>query len=84
MASCVYSRLTAVLVNGTIPQPIQEDEFNTGRLYLRLARQRNKRRFEELKVNFDDEVVNVADTWLAKDFDDPNWVVKPEEEEIPQ
>ena len=84
MASCVYSRLTAVMVNGTIPQPIQEDEFNTGRLYLRLARQRNNRRFDELKINFDDEVVGVADSWLAKNFDDPNWVVKPEEEEIPQ
>ncbi len=85
VASCVYARLTAVLVNGTIPQPEQEKEFDTGRLYLRLAKQRNERRFEELKCNFDDEVENVADIWMDKDYDaDPNWVVKPEEDEIPQ
>lgn len=84
MSACVYSRLTAVLVNGTIPQPAQEHEYNTGRLYLRLARQRNNRRFEELKVNFDDELESVADAWLKDDFEDPNWVVKPVEDEIPQ
>ncbi len=84
MSSCVYSRLTAVLVNGTIPEPVQELEFNTGRLYLRMARQRNQRRFEELKINFDDEVESVADAWLEHEFDDKNWVVKPDETEIPQ
>ncbi len=84
MASCVFSRLTAVMVNGTIPQPAQVHEFNTGRLYLRMARQRNERRFEELKINFDDQLESVADAWLAEKFDDPNWVVKPNEVEIPQ
>ena len=84
MASCVFSRLTAVMVNGTIPEPAQLHEFNTGRLYLRMARQRNERRFEELKINFDDQLESVADAWLAEKFDDPNWVVKPNEAEIPQ
>ncbi len=77
MASCVYSRLTSLMVNGTIPQPIKEHEFNTGRLYLRIARHRNERRFEELKVNYDDQSIEVANDWLKKKFDDPNWVIKP-------
>ncbi len=84
MASCVFSRLTALMVNGTIPQPIKEDEFNTGRLYLRLARDRNEHRFGQLKVNLDDQIVEVADAWLKKTFDDPNWVVVPNEKDIPQ
>jgi alkylation response protein AidB-like acyl-CoA dehydrogenase len=84
MASCVYARLTSLMVNGTIPQPEKELEFNTGRLYLRLAVKRNERRFDELKVNFDEELNGVAEYWLKSKFDDPNWVVKPEESEIPQ
>lgn len=84
MASCVYSRITSTMVNGTIPQPIQEHDYKIARLYLRLAYQRNERRFDELKLNFDDEVMAVADDWLQHPFDDPNWVLKPEETEIPQ
>jgi alkylation response protein AidB-like acyl-CoA dehydrogenase len=84
MASCVYSRLTSVLVNGTIPEPEKEHEFNTGRLYLRLAQQRNEARLEELKINVDDEMDLVADAWLKESFEN-NWVIKPEDEgEIPQ
>jgi acyl-CoA dehydrogenase family member 9 len=84
MSSCVYSRLTALMVNGTIPQPVKEHEFNTGRLYLRMARARNERRFEELKVNFDDQLENVADAWLKESFDDPNWVIKPSNNNLAQ
>ncbi len=83
MASCVYSRLTSILVNGTIPEPEKNHEFNTGRLYLRLAHQRNEVRLEELKVNTDDELNLVADEWLKESFD-KNWVLKPEETEIEQ
>ncbi|MFK7768516.1 MAG: acyl-CoA dehydrogenase family protein [Mariniblastus sp.] len=81
MASCVYARLTAVMVNGTIPQDEKEKEFNTGQLYLRLAHHRNEQRLEELKVNFDDEMEKVADQWLAETFEE-DWVIKPEDEEI--
>ena len=84
VASCVYARLTSVMVNGTIPQPEKEVEFDTGRLYLRMAVKRNQRRFDELRVNFDEELNGVAEHWLKSKFDDPNWVVKPEESEIPQ
>lgn len=84
MASCVFSRLTALLVNGTIPQPVKQHEYETGRLYLRLARHRNERRFDELKVNFDDQLEKVAKAWMQVTFDDPNWVVKPQTREIPQ
>ncbi len=81
MASCVYSRLTAVMVNGTIEQPEKEKEFNTGQLYLRLAYQRNERRLEELKTNLDAEMEAVAEQWLGETFEN-DWVIKPEEEEI--
>jgi alkylation response protein AidB-like acyl-CoA dehydrogenase len=84
MASCVFSRLTALMVNGTIPQPIKEHEFNTGRLYLRLARHRNEHRFEELKINLDDQLENVPDAWMKETFDDPNWVIKPENDDLTQ
>jgi alkylation response protein AidB-like acyl-CoA dehydrogenase len=78
MASCVYSRLTALMVNGTIPEPEKELELNTGRLYLQYARSRNERRFAELKTNVDDEVVKVADGWVDYDFEnDDNWVLMP-------
>jgi alkylation response protein AidB-like acyl-CoA dehydrogenase len=83
MASCVYSRLTSVFVNGTIPEPIKMHEVNTGMLYMRYAKHRNEKRFEELKVNFDEQVVEVADAWLKDDFE-TNWVLKPENEKQTQ
>lgn len=80
MASCVYSRLTSLMVNGTIPEPEKKLELETGRLYMQYARTRNQKRFEELKTNFDDEVVSVADGWLGYDFQsDENWVLMPTE-----
>ena len=83
MASCVYSRLTGLMVNGTIPEPEKEQEFKTGRLYMRLAQMRNERRFEELKINLDEEVEAAADMWLKDSFE-TDWVIKPDETEIPQ
>lgn len=83
MASCVYARISGVLVNGTIPQPKQEHEFKVAQLYLRLAHQRNERRFEELKVNLDSETEAVANAWLKESFE-KNWVLTPDEDEIPQ
>ena len=80
MSSCVYSRLTSLMVNGTIPEPEKELELATGRLYLQYARARNRRRFEELGNNFDDKVNEVADGWLGFDFaSEENWVVIPSE-----
>ncbi len=70
VASCVYARLSSLMVNGTIEEPVKMREFRTGTLYLRLARRRNRRRFEELKANFDEEVVAVANDWLSQDFED--------------
>lgn len=80
MASCVFSRLTSLMVNGTIPEPEKELELNTGRLYMQFARQRNQKRFEALKTNVDDEITKVADGWLDYDFQgDENWVLMPAE-----
>ena len=84
MASCVYSRLTALLVNGTIPEPEKERELNTGMLYMRMARRRNVRRFDELKTNFDEEMEQVADAWMGDEAYDDDWVLKPNDGEIPQ
>lgn len=83
MASCVYSRLTAILVNGTIPEPVQKHEFDSGRLFLRLAQRRNEQRFEDLKINFDDDMDLVANAWLNETFE-KDWVLKPEDQEIEQ
>ena len=57
------------MVNGTIEEPVKLKEYRTGTLYLRLARRRNRIRFDELKGNFDDEVVAVAKDWLNHDFE---------------
>lgn len=77
MASCVYSRITGLLVNGTLPESVKMHDVATGQLYLRLAFQRNAARFADLKVNFDRDWVDVADKWLQHDF--PNWVLTPED-----
>ncbi len=83
MASCVYARITGVLVNGTIPESKRMEEFQVAKLYLQLAQQRNERRFEELKLNVDRHKEDVAKIWLEKSFDE-DWVLVPEEDEIPQ
>jgi len=77
MASCVYSRVTSLLVNGTLSESTKMHDVSTGMLYLRLAFQRNAARFADLKVNFDQDWVGVADKWLKHDF--PNWVLTPED-----
>lgn len=69
MASCVYSRLTALMANGTIEEPVKMKEFRTGTLYLRMARRRNRQRFDDLKGNFDEEIVATAKDWLNHDFE---------------
>ena len=83
MASCVYSRISSVLVNGTIPDAETEQEFKVAQLYLRMAFERNERRFQEIKANHDSELDEVASSWLEKDFS-KDWVIVPDEDEIPQ
>lgn len=60
MASCVYSRLSSLMVNGTIEEPVKMKEYRLGTLYLRMAARRNRERFFDLKSDFDDSVVEVA------------------------
>ena len=73
MSSCVFSRLNSLIVNGTIEQPIKDRELQTGMLYLRIARERNRKRFDELKANFDNDYTQVADQWLKFDYSD--WMI---------
>lgn len=75
MYSCVYSRLTALLVNGTIPEPEKEQQLKTGMFYMRLAMRRNEMRFDEIKTNNDEELLEVADMWLQEKFEE-DWVLK--------
>ena len=72
MASCVYARLTNLLLNGTIEEPVKMREFRTGALYLRMARHRNRQRFDDLKGNYDVETVAVAKDWLNHNFEASN------------
>ncbi len=81
MSSCVYSRISTLLVNGTIPESEKQREIETGMLYMRLARARNQQRFEDLRVNLDEEIEKVADSWLEHEFGD-DWVIVPENQDI--
>ncbi|MCH2178156.1 MAG: acyl-CoA dehydrogenase family protein [Mariniblastus sp.] len=81
LSSCVYSRLSSLLVNGTIPEPDKQRDLKTGMLYLRQAHIRNRRRLEDLKTNLDDESIAVAAEWLDEDFQD-DWVLKGDLAEI--
>ena len=65
MASCVYSRLSTLMQNGTIDEPTKMKEFKVGALYMRMAKRRNRQRFDDLKGNFDKEMVDVAKGLLA-------------------
>ena len=71
LSSCVYAKLTATLINGTIPEPEQRAEFETGNLFLMTTRDSNDDQFEQLKINHDDEVAKVAEVWLKHSFAEP-------------
>ena len=72
-----------MLVNGTIQESEKTRELETGMLYLRLARGRNQQRFEDLRVNLDNEIEKVSDMWLEETFED-DWVLTPDDHDIPQ
>lgn len=70
MASCVYSRLDAMLSQQHSNRPHDdlacwERELATGELYLNFAEARNRQRFFQLKHNFDPQQVAVATRWLG-------------------
>ncbi len=71
LSSCVYAKLTATLINGTIPEPTQRAEFETGNLFLLNTRDNNDSLFEQLKINHDDEIAKVAKAWLHHRFEGP-------------
>jgi alkylation response protein AidB-like acyl-CoA dehydrogenase len=79
MASCVYSRLSSLIVNGVVPESAKQRDLQTGMLYMRYAKHRNNRRFAELKANFDTMVTDLAKVWMQHDYSQ-NWVLKPENE----
>jgi len=68
MASCVYSRLASMFQSS--PERRDEREFErkmqTGLFYLKLARERNRVRLQNLKHPLDGDVNNLAERLLSK------------------
>ena len=75
LSSCVFSKLSALMVNGTVPEPEKRFEFDTGAIFLRRAKFANVELFDQLKVNLDDDQTSVADQWLSHQFDQANWPI---------
>ena len=67
MATCVYARISGVMVNGTIPQPIRDREYKIAQMYLTLAHRRNEHRLEDMKQNCDKEISSLAEILLGDD-----------------
>lgn len=63
MTSCVFSRIVRVLEDD-IPDDQQQQELQTGLLYLKLAKQRNQTRLRLLGDNPDKSINDVAEMWL--------------------
>jgi alkylation response protein AidB-like acyl-CoA dehydrogenase len=75
VSSCVFSKLSALMVNGTIPEPEKRFEFDTGALFLQHAKLANVELFDQLKVNLDDDQTSVANQWLSHKFDAADWPI---------
>jgi len=66
MASCVFSRLLGMVSEGTLNQPEQERDFQTGLLYLKIAARRNKARLAAITDNDDEAYTKLADAWMER------------------
>ena len=75
LSSCAFSKLSALMVNGTIPDPDKRFVFDTGDLFLHQAKAENIELFDQLKVSLDDRNISVADHWLSHKFEDANWPI---------
>lgn len=75
LSSCVFSKLSALMVNGTVPEPEKRFEFDTGALFMQQSRHANVELFDQLKVNLDEDKTSVADQWLLHEFDQANWPI---------
>ena len=76
LSSCVFAKLSALMVNGTVPEPEKRFAFDTGDLFLHQAKAENMELFDQLKVSLDDRKVSVADHWLSHKFEDANWPIE--------
>ena len=65
LSSCVFSKLSALMVNGTIPEPEKRFAFDTGDLFLHQAKAENIELFDQLKVSLNDRKISVADHWAV-------------------
>jgi acyl-CoA dehydrogenase family protein 9 len=65
LASCVYARLDSLMSHPHKDAQRQQRELATGELYWQFAEKRNQARLVELKRNFDEQQVDVADRWLG-------------------
>lgn len=79
VCSCVFSKLSALMVNGTVAEPEKRFAFDTGALYLQAAKAKNLKLMDQLKINLDQAQAGVADRWLEHDFKDANWPLRYDE-----
>jgi acyl-CoA dehydrogenase family protein 9 len=69
-ASCVYSRLTALLSDTEVDKQQRDRELQTGIMALKLAYRRNQHRLRQLQSNDDDARTKTAAEWLALETHD--------------
>ena len=70
IASCVYSRLTALLSDTEVDKQQRDRELQTGIMALKLAYRRNQHRLRQLQSNDDDARTKTAAEWLALETHD--------------
>lgn len=73
LCSCVFSKLSALMVNGTVADPRKRFLFDTGALFLHRTKEHNLKLLDQLKFNLDQDHTGVADHWLADALDDSHW-----------
>lgn len=66
LSSCVYSRLSSMVVETNTHSRDASGELHSGLLYLKLARRRNAQRLAELADNDDDDVQSTSRVLLGK------------------
>ncbi len=72
VSSCTFAKLSALMVNGTIPEPEKQIDFDAGSLFLQQSKTRDLDLLEQLNINLDGEKAAVADHWLTRRFENAN------------
>jgi acyl-CoA dehydrogenase family member 9 len=65
LSSCVYARLMGDLTLAAPSTEASQRNFQSGHLYMNLARRRNAARLRDLKDNDDNEHIRTANAWFS-------------------